>query len=89
MYNRESSPTVTNCRFIGNTTHNSGAGMRNGGNSNPILTNCVFLGNSARSGGGAECYEFIWEVSSPVFVLPVRLFAGDRVIQGQFLDMDD
>jgi predicted outer membrane repeat protein/parallel beta-helix repeat protein len=52
MYNVSSSPTVTNCIFIGNTASNYGGGMHND-SSSPTVTNCTFSGNSAtRSGGG-------------------------------------
>jgi len=52
MYNDESSPTLINCIFSGNTTGESGGGMYNH-NSNPVLLNCTFSGNTAmRSGGG-------------------------------------
>ena len=55
MYNDNSSPTVTNCTFSGNsaTTYmtGSGGGMYNY-NSDPTVTNCTFSGNSAFDGGG-------------------------------------
>lgn len=46
-----SSPTVTNCRFSGNTA-DYGDGMANDTSSSPTLTNCTFAGNSADFGGG-------------------------------------
>jgi hypothetical protein len=45
-----SSPTVTNCIFSGNSA-DAGGGMHNG-NSSPTVTNCIFSGNSARMCGG-------------------------------------
>ena len=51
LLNVFSSPTVTNCTFLGN----SESGMRNIGGfgpANPTVTNCTFLGNVAVSDGG-------------------------------------
>jgi hypothetical protein len=60
MFNYEgSSPTITNCTFIGNTATNGG-GMCNQ-YSSPKVTNCTFIGNTAAVGGGICC---IW-YSSP------------------------
>ncbi len=47
-----SSPTLTNVIFIGNTATDDGGGMGNYFNSNPILTNVTFSGNTANNGGG-------------------------------------
>ncbi len=52
MLNVNSSPTVTNCMFSGNTATNAGGGMHNDGGSNPTVTNCKFSGNTANFGGG-------------------------------------
>ncbi len=46
-----SSPTVSNCSFTGNTANLSGGGMFNT-NSNPTVTNCSFSGNTANFDGG-------------------------------------
>jgi len=51
MYNGESSPTVTDCTFDGNTA-NAGGGIYNS-NSSPMVTDCTFTGNSAIETGGA------------------------------------
>jgi len=51
MYNENGSPTVANCRFMGNYAR-YGGGMRNEGSS-PTITNCEFTGNAASSSGGA------------------------------------
>ena len=45
-----SSPTVTNCAFIGNTAF-VGGGMGISFNSNPTVTNCTFSGNTATGNG--------------------------------------
>ncbi len=44
MYNSNSSPTVTNCTFSGNTAVAGGAGMYNE-HSSPTVTHCRFTGN--------------------------------------------
>ncbi len=54
MYNKGSSPSVTNCIFRASKAA-FGGGMFNKGSS-PIITNCTFSGNSARDcGGGMYC----------------------------------
>ena len=51
MVNTNSSPSLNNCVFSGNTTNNRGGGMANF-SSSPSLTNCVFSDNTAYFGGG-------------------------------------
>jgi len=51
MYNRNGSPTLTNCIFYGNLAH-FGGGMCNLSSSSPTLNNCTFSGNWARLSGG-------------------------------------
>ena len=51
MFNDNSSPTVSNCTFSGNSASFLGGGMFNG-NSSPTVTNCTFSGNSASFFGG-------------------------------------
>jgi hypothetical protein len=56
MYISNSSPTVSNCIFAGNSAHliagvGDGGGMYNSG-SNPTVTNCTFSGNVATGDGG-------------------------------------
>ncbi|MFR5880070.1 MAG: right-handed parallel beta-helix repeat-containing protein [Cloacibacillus evryensis] len=55
MYNAESSPTVANCTFSGNTA-DCGGGMCNYGSrsvgASPTVTNCTFSDNIAEFGGG-------------------------------------
>jgi len=55
MYNKDCSPTVTNCTFSGNSAdwlgNGYGGGMYNY-YSSPIVTSCTFSGNSAGYGGG-------------------------------------
>jgi len=65
MYNRyNSSPTVTNTIFSGNSADNYGGGICNYWQSNPVLTNVTFSGNSATSGGGI----YNWNYCSPTMV---------------------
>ena len=51
MYNDNTSPTVTNCTFRGNSASNVGGGMYNV-SSSPTVTNCTFTGNSVGNYGG-------------------------------------
>jgi predicted outer membrane repeat protein len=51
MYNK-GSPTVTNCRFSGNTATRRGGAVYNGFNSSPTFTQCTFNENFAVQGGG-------------------------------------
>jgi hypothetical protein len=53
MRNNGSSPTVRNCRFIGNVATIVGGGMDNNGG-HPTVTNCAFIGNTADNGGGMD-----------------------------------
>ena len=56
MYNRDSSPTVKNCTFTGNSA-GYGGGMLND-NSSPTITDCTFIDNTATDfGGGIENYN--------------------------------
>ena len=50
MYNGNSSPSISNCTFSGNTAIDGG-GMYNS-NSSPSISNCSFSGNTAIDGGG-------------------------------------
>jgi hypothetical protein len=46
------SPTLTNCKFYGNSAVNGGA-IHIGFQSDPVLVNCLFSGNRAEANGGA------------------------------------
>ncbi|HTN36415.1 MAG TPA: right-handed parallel beta-helix repeat-containing protein, partial [Arachidicoccus sp.] len=50
IYNISSSPTITNCTFLGNSAGNGG-GIYND-NASPIITNCTFSGNTSGYYGG-------------------------------------
>ncbi len=54
IYNNEGSPTLVNCRFLGNqATGGSGGGIYNLDQSDPTFVNVLFSGNSAGQYGGA------------------------------------
>ena len=56
MYNRDSSSTVKNCTFTGNSA-GYGGGMLND-SSSPTITDCTFIDNTATDfGGGMENYN--------------------------------
>jgi hypothetical protein len=57
MVNDESSPTVTNCIFSGNTAGSWGGGMCNIVSS-PTVTNCTFSGNTAGDLGGGMVNDY-------------------------------
>jgi len=69
MRNRDSSPTLKNCTFFGNTAKTNGGGMRSFGTSSPILENCTLINNTADSdndgsGSGGGVYVDISNVST-------------------------
>jgi predicted outer membrane repeat protein len=49
MCNDNSSPTLTNVAFSGNSATSSGGGMYNDNSSGPTLTNVILWGNSGGS----------------------------------------
>ena len=51
LYNRYSSPTITNSSFSENTAATNGGGLYNA-SSSPTINNSSFSGNSAENGGG-------------------------------------
>ena len=61
ILNDNSSPTITNCTFTGNSA-GWGGGISNDNSSSPTITNCTFTGNSADADGGG-IYNF--ENASP------------------------
>ncbi|MHC4545970.1 MAG: choice-of-anchor Q domain-containing protein [Planctomycetota bacterium] len=75
MYNRDSSPTVTNCTFTGNSA-GYGGGMLND-SSSPAVTDCTFIDNTATDfGGGIENYNG----GSPT--VTNCLFSGNTAVDG-------
>lgn len=80
MYNyKESSPTVANCTFMGNSAAGSGGGMYNL-RSSPTVTNCMFTSNDAGNGGGMSNLE-----SSPV--VTNCTFTGNNADGGGGMDI--
>jgi len=51
MHNENSSPTVADCTFRGNSANNNGGGMHNE-YGDPTITDCTFTANMAEFGGG-------------------------------------
>jgi parallel beta-helix repeat protein len=83
MCNKNSSPTVTNCTFSGNSTAGSGGGMCNYNSSSPVVTGCMFSSNSA--GVAGETYKlgggmYNYNSSSPVVVSCI--FSGNSASDG-------
>ena len=70
MYNYNSSPTISQCNFIGNTGTVNGGGMFNS-KSSPFIINCIFSGNTSSTYGGG----MLNELSSPTIVN--CLFSGN------------
>ena len=52
IYCSDSSPSINNCRIIGNSAGSEGGGIYTRSNSSPTILNCVFSGNTADYGGG-------------------------------------
>ncbi|MCK4887218.1 MAG: right-handed parallel beta-helix repeat-containing protein, partial [Planctomycetes bacterium] len=58
MANYEAStPTVTDCNFLNNTSGDLGGGIHNSTGGDAIITDCIFTGNTARRGGGISNFE--------------------------------
>ena len=49
-----SSPTISHCKFSGNSASNGG-GICCSSNSNPTISHCAISGNSTNNGGGIYC----------------------------------
>jgi hypothetical protein len=80
MYNSNSSPTVSNCTFSGNSAFwvvdiGDGGGMFNL-NSSPTVTNCTFSGNDAGKRGGG-----MFNVNSSATVTNCS-FSDNTALQG-------
>ena len=83
MFNENSSPTVTNCTFSGNTA-SIGGGMCNEGSS-PTVTNCTFSGNSALDfgvGGGMANFEGSPTVTNCTFSMNSASVSGGGIYNG-------
>jgi hypothetical protein len=76
MYNNNSSPTVSNCTFSGNSSAmQAGGGMYNN-NSSPTVSNCTFSGNSAYFGGGMCNFSSSPTVSNCTFSGNAAAYGG-------------
>jgi predicted outer membrane repeat protein len=67
MINSESSPTLTNCTFSGNSAGWGGGGMAND-QSSPTVTNCMFTDNTAGVGGGMRNLHSSATVENCIFI---------------------
>ncbi len=57
LYSRNSSPTLANCVFSGNSAVGVAGGAVHSDASSPSMINCTFAGNSSSKGGGLACYK--------------------------------
>jgi predicted outer membrane repeat protein len=61
LCDNQSSPSLTDCAFLGNTgglpSGGAGGGMYCGHSSSPILMHCTFRSNLAQDGGAVECAD--------------------------------
>ena len=91
------SPTLTNCKIIGNTagvvgvSYGYGGGVYNRDGCNPILINCIITGNLAKGdsgggGGGGICTRNLKIDSSQIFIN--CSFAGNTAPRGNSLSYD-
>ena len=55
MFNDGGSPTVSDCKFVGNYASSSGGGMYNEYWSSLTVKDCIFIGNEAGDYGGGIC----------------------------------
>jgi len=67
MYNYESSPSISNCTFLSNSTSGYGGGMYNYSNSSTSIDNCTFTDNTAIFGGGMGNYGSSPSISNSTF----------------------
>jgi len=51
------SPTIENCKFVGNAANQAGGGLCGRGASHPLVIDCVFAANFAGSRGGGICCD--------------------------------
>jgi predicted outer membrane repeat protein len=78
MLNADSSPTITNCVFVGNVATSLGGAMRNL-RSNPVITNCVFSGNTAGIGAAIQNDESSPSITNCTFSENVASLSGGAV----------
>jgi len=79
MCNYNSSPTIINCTFSGNSAGDGyGGGMYNIW-SYPTLTNCTFMGNLAKVGGGMCNLESTSTVTNCIFNANLATWSGGGI----------
>ncbi|WP_194852315.1 BspA family leucine-rich repeat surface protein [Nonlabens antarcticus] len=86
MFNRNSSPTIINTVFIGNTAKFAGGGMYNL-NSSPTITNTTFIDNSIISTEGKGGGMFNNSSSSPT--ITNTTFSGNLAADGSGMANQD
>jgi len=86
MFNRNSSPTITNTIFIGNKANIAGGGMFNL-NSSPTITNTTFIDNSIISTDGKGGGMFNNSSSSPI--ITNTTFSGNSATYGSGMANQD
>ncbi len=74
MANLSSSPTITNCSFIGNTAVLIGGGMFNNNVSSPTVTDCTFCDNSPQQLSGPVV--LVGQIQMTTFC-PIPVCPGD------------
>jgi len=75
---RDSSPTIRNCVFTGNTAGCWGGAVYSGFSGSPMIENCIFDGNYAGDDGGGF---FCWAGSSPT-ILNCVFISNSAVVTG-------
>ena len=75
----ETSATIVNCLFVGNTARESGGAIRND-RSSPTIINCTFNGNSTRYGGAIHNAPY----ASPI--ITNCIFWGNSASSGDEID---
>ena len=78
MYNQRGRPTIANCTFIENASHDRGGGMYNQ-DSSPTLTNCTFTKNSAEYGGAMRNWYSEAILTGCIFLQNSSLDGGGAV----------
>ncbi|AUC86356.1 hypothetical protein CW731_14190 [Polaribacter sp. ALD11] len=86
MFNRNSSPTITNTIFIGNKANIAGGGLFNL-NSSPGITNSIFIDNSVISLDGKGGGMFNNSSSSPT--ITNTTFSGNSATDGSGMSNQD
>ncbi|MBN4058947.1 right-handed parallel beta-helix repeat-containing protein, partial [bacterium AH-315-J04] len=73
---QNTSPTISNCVFSGNSATIGGGGMYNSLGASPLITNCSFTNNTANNGGGMFNSQSYPTVINCKFTTNVSAFGG-------------